>query len=545
MFRAVLLYAVTTYAKAVLYQRYIDNVLLKGGEKLKNTMSLTFDVTISNLVTLNHSFSKGTVQIAYHGRNRNKSDISKETFEKALPSLKNIPIVGRYIPEDDDFGSHDMTIVQNTEGQAEFINVTVPFGVVPEGARQYWSIETEEDGTEHEYLYTECIFWTRQYGYSAIAKKQKCHQSMEVAINEYHTDKDGYCVITDMEWEALCILGDNVEPCFESASVQLYSQNASSFQKQFSQMIQEIKECDELKTLYYTDDEGGNENMPTPDNTQIVEPEVPVVEPITDPADDGNAALDPATEPVNVEPEVDPAVEPEVEPTVDAQSNTDFSLDKSTYNADKFYVVYALSHEDIRSQIYTCLYEGATDDTYFYVDAVFDKYFDYVAETYTESGYTTQLYRQEYEIEDEFVKCKGDKTKLYVEKMTEEEKNVLDGLRTVNEALNKEVMELKTFKAEVEETQIRAKKDEILAKWSIAIGVDSDAFKSIQASADTYSLEELEKELKIAYADVKANFALESTPVKSNGFTNVKIAATNYETTGAYGGLFEKYGYKA
>lgn len=494
---------------------------------MKNKMSLTFDVTISDLVTLNHSFSKGMVQIAYHGRNRNKSDISKETFEKALPSLKNIPIVGRYVSECEDFGSHDMSISQNADGDMELINATVPFGVVPEGAQQCWTVVTEDDGTEHEYLCTECIFWTRQFGYKTIEKKKKCHQSMEVSINQYHTDKDGYCVITDMEWEALCILGDNVEPCFESANVQIYSQCKKPYMQQFSQMIQELKE------LHNADDSKGGKNMPT--NENVLEPNVEPVEP--------NSALEGAN--VKESPEAPIATE---NPTTSSEPTNEppvFSLDKSTYNTDKFYVVYALSHDDIRSQIYDVLYNSADMDAYFYIDEVFDDYFDYVFEICDEYGCKRKTYRQEYEIEDNFVKFKGDKTELFIEKMTESEKSVLDSLRAVNDALNQENLKLKEFKTDIESKQLQAQREDILARWSSAIGAENDMFKSIQENAASYSLEDLEKNLKIAYADSKASFSFDPHVPKSNGFTSVKITDNSADSDDGYGGLFKKYGYEA
>ena len=59
-------------------------------------IKLDFEMTIFDVVDLNKSFSSAKILIAYTGRNRNRSDIRKEAFLDALPSIRNIPIVGRY-----------------------------------------------------------------------------------------------------------------------------------------------------------------------------------------------------------------------------------------------------------------------------------------------------------------------------------------------------------------------------------------------------------------------------------------------------------------
>lgn len=209
----------------------------------KRKILLDFDLRFEDIAELNSSFAVGRCGIAYAGRNRNKSDIGTDVFEAALPSLKNVPIVGRYIPESDDFGSHDLAIVQDEESGLSIVNATSPFGVVPESASQYWQDVTDEKGVTQTYLFTDIILWKRQYGYSCIEKKKKFHQSMEINVTEHAFDQDGYLVIKKFEFEALCLLGDAVEPAFEEASVQVFSGEAvSAYKLQFSQMLDELKE---------------------------------------------------------------------------------------------------------------------------------------------------------------------------------------------------------------------------------------------------------------------------------------------------------------
>src|SRR5690554_7442615 len=68
------------------------------------------------------------VYIAYAGKNRNFSIISKETFEKMIPSLYGIPIVGEWKEEKEDFGTHGGKIEISDEG-IKYIETTKPLAL--------------------------------------------------------------------------------------------------------------------------------------------------------------------------------------------------------------------------------------------------------------------------------------------------------------------------------------------------------------------------------------------------------------------------------
>ena len=72
---------------------------------------------------------------------------------------------------------------------------------------------------------------------------------MEIDVSEYMIDQDGYCIIDKFQFEALCLLGESVEPCFENACVQMYSNEiVSDFKLQFSEMLREFKELNQSST---------------------------------------------------------------------------------------------------------------------------------------------------------------------------------------------------------------------------------------------------------------------------------------------------------
>ena len=210
-------------------------------------LKLDFEMTIFDVVDLNKSFASAKVLIAYTGRNRNYSDIGKQAFIDALPSIKNIPIVGRYDVDKDDFGGHDIKVVNKEDG-IDIVNTTIPFGVVPESANQWFETRIV-NGEEKECLFTDVVLWKRQHGYEYIASVGTLGQSMEINIDSYVVDSDGYCIIDKFQFEALTILGDDITPCFENACVQMYSNEiVSDFKLQFSEMLREFKELNQSST---------------------------------------------------------------------------------------------------------------------------------------------------------------------------------------------------------------------------------------------------------------------------------------------------------
>ncbi len=82
----------------------------------KKNIGLNFDIKFEEIKDINPSFALAKVRICYTGRNRNYSAISRETIEAAIPSLFYCPVVGRYDPDADDFGSHDIRVTHDKDG---------------------------------------------------------------------------------------------------------------------------------------------------------------------------------------------------------------------------------------------------------------------------------------------------------------------------------------------------------------------------------------------------------------------------------------------
>ena len=203
-------------------------------------LRLTYASALSDLKEANSSFDSGILQIAYAGVNRNGTSISREAFEKAIPSMYNCPVVCNYDRETDTLGGHDVEVVRDDEGELKLINMTTPVGVIPESAKYEWRSVTEEDGSEHEYLCVEALLWKRQEAYEHIKESGVTSQSMEITVLDGEQN-DGIYDIKDFEFTAFALIG--VEPCFESASIKFSFESLGEFKEEIAQMMTDLKQA--------------------------------------------------------------------------------------------------------------------------------------------------------------------------------------------------------------------------------------------------------------------------------------------------------------
>lgn len=205
---------------------------------LKKTMQLKYSSSLTELLEVNPSFDKAKLRIAYTGRNRNGTFISKTAFEDAIPSMYNCPVVANYSVEKDEIGSHDGAFVDTPDG-LRYINLTEPVGLVPQDAN--WEWETiEDDGVIRQYLVTEVLLWKRQAGYQKIKDDGIVSQSMEIVVCDGEM-QDDYYKIDSFYFTAFCLLG-TAEPCFEDAALLTFDTNQQvQFQQQMTQMYEDFK----------------------------------------------------------------------------------------------------------------------------------------------------------------------------------------------------------------------------------------------------------------------------------------------------------------
>ena len=252
-----------------------------------------------NIQPLNPLISKCEIKVLYTGKNRNRSFISKEVATKMANSLPGTPIVGQYFYQTGDFGDHGEEELVIDDKGIRFIKSTVPYGFVATDAKVWWQNFVDKDGVEREYLLTEGYLWTGRYPDCKRIIEKGNHQSMELdrdslvgewskisgEWSKFENDEHEYFIISDAVFSALCILGEEVEPCFEGANITkkggiMYSLDRDEFKEKMLDFMADLK--DALNNLGY---EGGKqvENLNNPTiETPVVE--TPEVEAITEPA---------------------------------------------------------------------------------------------------------------------------------------------------------------------------------------------------------------------------------------------------------------------
>lgn len=168
------------------------------------------------------------IKVLYLGENRNHSYISKDVALEMAKSIRGCPIVGYYKKEKEDFADHGEKITIDDEG-IHFDCMTKPYGFVAPDAEVWFQKYTEENAfgetIEREYLVTNGFVWTEQFPEAKAALEEGRPHSMEIDENtlngSWQTNAAGmdFYIITDALFSKLCILGEDVEPCFEGSEI--------------------------------------------------------------------------------------------------------------------------------------------------------------------------------------------------------------------------------------------------------------------------------------------------------------------------------------
>lgn len=256
-----------------------------------NNYSVAIPNTIEflQIVPLNPLISKCKIKVCYVGDkpNRNQSIITKEVAKQIANSLPGSPIVGYYNEGAGDFEEHN-EILKIRNGKIEVGTNTVPYGFVPLNAR-VWFEKYSDNGVVHEYLVTEGYLWTGQFEEAKkLLQTGGRPQSLEFdenndTLNAFWTkDYNGnnqFFIINEAVISKLCILGNDIEPCFEGASITSFSFNDETTVQSFSldadfkrTMFSLIKEMQNILN------EGGKTEMEGTEKTILSPEEQPVTD---------------------------------------------------------------------------------------------------------------------------------------------------------------------------------------------------------------------------------------------------------------------------
>lgn len=215
-----------------------------------------------NVVPVNPLISKCQIKVCWVDNvpNRNRSVITKDVAREMANSLPGCPIVGFYNEHTDDYEEHNR-MMEIKNGMLTIKDTTVPYGFVDLNAKVWFQKFIDDGIVEREYLMTEGYIWTGQYPEAQRIIERGNNQSME--LDEKNLDgtwtKDAkgnpqFFIINEAIISKLCILGEDVEPCFEGAQIKAEFALDEGFVAKFSLMAEQLKEIL---------DKGGKEEMQT------------------------------------------------------------------------------------------------------------------------------------------------------------------------------------------------------------------------------------------------------------------------------------------
>ena len=199
--------------------------------KNKSEVSMIQGPEFINLEPLdvNPLMQKCEIKVFYLGHNRNGSYINRDTALEMSKTLRGTPIVAAFNKDKEDFGDHGH-VMHIEDGEITFSVKTIPYGFVSPDAEVWFQNFTDTDEfnnkVERTYLMTTGYLWSGQFEELSKVINEGQPQSMELDSDSlqghWATDNNlgvDFFIINDATFSKLCILGDNVEPCYEGASV--------------------------------------------------------------------------------------------------------------------------------------------------------------------------------------------------------------------------------------------------------------------------------------------------------------------------------------
>ena len=458
------------------------------------------------------------LQSCHIGKNLNRSNITKENMEKALPSFQNRPILG-YIHEVDgqlEFYGHNMHL----DDDDNIVYDEIPVGVVPESCNARLEYDEEKDKTY--VVVNGYIFEEYTKAAEILEREQECAVSIELSIRELsYNAKDKYLDLEDFFFSGVTILGktpegEKVKPGMEGSNIKLSDFSADN-NSVFSHIdINEQKLIELLDRLNTTlsnfniDDKSkeGGQNM----DKKFEE----LLEKYSKTKDDVDLDYSEMTEEeleakfeelfgeeASSDDEASTSTDEDIEDVGDeAEDGNDDSDDEGDNAGDgdqqfsnKFSVefngkvrAFELALDDkiyALSELVNDTY-GEEDNTWYGVK-VYEHYLIMI------DYWSDIAYKQSYKQEGESFSLNGERVQVYANWLTAEEELALKEMRSNYSAIKDELGKYK--KAEE-----NAEKDKIFADEDYAQFMDTEEFKALVKDKDNYSVDELKDKAAIAFA---------------------------------------------
>ena len=180
---------------------------------MKDKIKLNYEIKDYDVYDTHKDHAIVRAKIVNVGKNNNDTSFSKESIERALPTLYNIPLIGIYSEIENDFKSHAKNDLERKE--------TYAIGTIPESCNAHF-----EEDMGMEYLVADIVVWKEYFPdfFNVIVnneeKEKQTTISMEISLLDYEK-KDGIFDITEFSFNGICLLGTNVRPGIPNAGLRV------------------------------------------------------------------------------------------------------------------------------------------------------------------------------------------------------------------------------------------------------------------------------------------------------------------------------------
>lgn len=499
------------------------------------------------------------------GKNRNKSGISDETMELYKDSFKGRPILGAIYKTDTgeyEFRAHDMEIV--ADGDDVDINyIEQPIGVISQTTTPY--LEYDEDAKKNYLMVEGTIFADYSKAAEILERRRTCKCSVEIAVEEmsYNCSED-YLSIDKFHFTGVTILGYQQDGTTEiqegmagsKITIDDFSAKHNSiftidYQDKMIEVLEKLNVT--LSNFNKNPDEKGGSKMNKFEELlakygKTAEEVTFEIEGLSDEEleekfkeafedDNDESKLDDDDESDSENDDGDNSDDKEEPITVEEEACGKKKKKKCSIDSDgNMSVSFEISHEDIRGALFNLIsvYEEE-DNEWYWITNVYDDYFIF------ENWDGNKLYKQSYSVDGDSVALSGDRQEVFKMILTESEKLAIEKMREDYASLEAKYNELKTFKDNYDAAVLKSQKDAIFARSEYSVLAEDEAFKTLVADAEKFSVDEVEAKAKAIFADYVIKTGAFST--KDNGENKPKVLGFNFnkkeDKKSPYGNLFK------
>lgn len=518
-----------------------------------------------------------SIDVMHTGANLNKTSFTKDAINKAVPTIRNTPILGYVVDEldeeDKDFKGHEHEL-RITDKDVKYVYAGQAYGVIPESCNPRWIVKDDGTGIEREYLRVDGLIWTKFSDpvdiFTRDGTKNHSVELTDMACGP--ADKNGNVPVGSFKFDGCCILS-TTDPSIKPAMTGSCVTANFSVEDITAQICDRLYEYQAIQQNYTaqndnpSDEEKGdttpmNENeIKTPGVEENQVPAENTVAP-TEPA--GNEATPPnentVTEPAAAPAEENAAPTTEPEPAPAEPAGTENTA--PTENEPAAGAEFTLSANQLRDEIYNALLKVQVPSRWD-SDCMIPKYWltDILDSEVivTDSG-TYQLMGIPYSMNGDNVVL--DYANIKRKKVTYEdwdEGDVMPGLITMFSTLTDKLVELSDSftKAANEVSEIKpkleayqkaeedavvaaekAKRDELFSVMDEKLGADAEYIALKENKEISYS--DLETKCYALVGRKSAEFSY--VPNKNNkGTVRFGVGGTQNGSDVAYGGLIEHY----